>query len=105
MERFLITRLASAAIVVFGVTSLVFFLIHLIPGDPVEVMLGESARVTDRENLRHALGLDRPLLAQWLDYLYHTIRFELGESLHSRQPIIDILKVRIPATLELTLVA
>jgi len=105
MGRFLVTRLASAAIVVFGVTSLVFILIHLIPGDPVEVMLGESARVTDRENLRHALGLDRPLLAQWLDYLYHIARFELGESLHSRQPIIDILTARIPATLELTLVA
>ncbi|MDX1811252.1 MAG: ABC transporter permease [Gammaproteobacteria bacterium] len=105
MERFLITRLASAAIVVFGVTSLVFFMIHFIPGDPVEVMLGESARVADRENLRHALGLDRPLLAQWLDYLYHIARFDLGESLHSKQPIIDILIARLPATLELTLVA
>lgn len=105
MGNFLLTRLASAAIVIFGVTSLVFFLIHLIPGDPVEVMLGESARVTDRENLRHALGLDRPLLVQWLDYLYHIARFDLGESLHSRQAITDILIARIPATLELTLVA
>jgi peptide/nickel transport system permease protein len=105
MGHFLVTRLASAAIVIFGVTSLVFFLIHLIPGDPVEVMLGESARVTDRENLRHALGLDRPLLVQWLDYLYHVARFDLGESLHSRQAITDILMARIPATLELTLVA
>lgn len=105
MGRFLVTRFASAAIVVFGVSSLVFFMIHLIPGDPVEVMLGESARVADRENLRHALGLDRPLLVQWLDYLYHLMRFDLGESLHSRQPIIDILLAHIPATLELTLVA
>jgi peptide/nickel transport system permease protein len=105
MGHFLVTRFASAAIVVFGVTSLVFFMIHLIPGDPVEVMLGESARVADRENLRHALGLDRPLLVQWLDYLYHLARFDLGESLHSRQPIIDILLAHIPATLELTLVA
>ena len=105
MGHFLVTRFASAAIVVFGVTSLVFFMIHLIPGDPVEVMLGESARVADRENLRHALGLDRPLLVQWLDYLYHLMRFDLGESLHSKQPIIDILLTHIPATLELTLVA
>lgn len=105
MGHFLVTRFASAAIVVFGVTSLVFFMIHLIPGDPVEVMLGESARVADRENLRHALGLDRPLLVQWLDYLYHLMRFDLGESLHSKQPIIDILLAHIPATLELTLVA
>lgn len=105
MGHFLVTRLASAAIVVFGVISLVFFMIHLIPGDPVEVMLGESARVADRENLRHALGLDRPLLVQWLDYLYHLARFDLGESLHSRQAVSDILIARIPATLELTLVA
>ena len=105
MGHFLVTRFASAAIVVFGVTSLVFFMIHLIPGDPVEVMLGESARVADRENLRHALGLDRPLLVQWLDYLSHLMRFDLGESLHSKQPIIDILLAHIPATLELTLVA
>ncbi|WP_455223322.1 nickel ABC transporter permease [Kaarinaea lacus] len=105
MGRFLVTRLASAAIVVFGVSSLVFFMIHFIPGDPVEVMLGESARVTDRENLRHALGLDRPILVQWLDYLYHIARFDLGESLHSKQPIIEILVARIPATLELTLMA
>ncbi len=105
MGHFLVTRFASAAIVVFGVTSLVFFMIHLIPGDPVEVMLGESARVADRENLRHALGLDRPLLVQWLDYLYHLMRFDLGQSLHSKQPIIDILLAHIPATLELTLVA
>ncbi|WP_455208431.1 nickel ABC transporter permease [Kaarinaea lacus] len=105
MGHFLVTRLASAAIVVLGVTSLVFFMIHLIPGDPVEVMLGESARVTDRENLRHALGLDRPLLVQWLDYIYHVTRFDLGESLHSRQSITDILLKHIPATLELTLVA
>jgi peptide/nickel transport system permease protein len=105
MGHFLVTRLASAAIVVFGVTSLVFFMIHLIPGDPVEVMLGESARVADRENLRHALGLDRPVLVQWLDYLYHIARLDLGVSLHSKEPITSILLMHIPATIELTLIA
>ncbi|MCI0505006.1 MAG: ABC transporter permease [Gammaproteobacteria bacterium] len=105
MQHFLITRLASAAIVVFGVTSLVFFMIHLIPGDPVEVMLGESARVADRENLRHALGLDRPVLVQWLDYLYHIARLDFGVSLHSKESITSILLMHIPATIELTLIA
>jgi peptide/nickel transport system permease protein len=60
--QLIISRLASAAVVIFGVLCLVFFLIHLVPGDPVEVMLGESARAADREALRVSLGLDQPLL-------------------------------------------
>ena len=105
MSQFLVSRFVSAAIVVFGVTSLVFFLIHFIPGDPVEVMLGESARVADRQSLRHALGLDKPILAQWGDYLYHMAQLDFGESLHSRQPILDIILARLPATIELALAA
>jgi peptide/nickel transport system permease protein len=105
MSQFLLSRFISAAIVVFGVTSLVFFLIHFIPGDPVEVMLGESARAADRESLRHALGLDQPVLAQWGDYLLRVMQLDFGESLHSRQPIIDIIASRLPATIELALVA
>lgn len=105
MSQFLFSRLISAAIVVFGVTSLVFFLIHFIPGDPVEVMLGESARAADRESLRHALGLDKPVLAQWGDYLIRVAQLDFGESLHSRQPIIDIITSRLPATIELAVVA
>jgi peptide/nickel transport system permease protein len=99
------TRLASVAIVVFGVLCLVFFLIHLVPGDPVEVMLGESAQAADREALRHALGLDRPLLTQWLHYLYNIAHFDLGNSLHSNRPILQILLERAPATLELAVTA
>jgi peptide/nickel transport system permease protein len=103
--RLLMTRLASVAIVVFGVLCLVFFLIHLVPGDPVEVMLGESAQAADREALRHALGLDRPLLTQWLHYLYNIAHFDLGNSLHSNRPILQILLERAPATLELAVTA
>ena len=62
MPAYLISRLFMAAWVIFGVTSLVFFLIHWVPGDPVEVMLGESASAVDREALRLALGLNRPIL-------------------------------------------
>ena len=103
--RLLIARLSSVAIVVFGVVCLVFFLIHLVPGDPVEVMLGESAQPADREALRHALGLDQPLLGQWLHYLGSVARLDLGVSLHSQRPIIQILLERAPATLELALAA
>ena len=103
--RFLISRLASAAVVIFGVLVLVFFLIHLVPGDPVEVMLGESAQAADREALRQSLGLDQPLLSQFTTYLGNIAQFDLGTSLHSKRPILDILLERLPATLELALAA
>ncbi|MGE0371431.1 MAG: nickel ABC transporter permease [Gammaproteobacteria bacterium] len=101
MTKFLLARLGSALLVLFGVSLLVFLLIHLIPGDPVEVMLGESSQPADRAALRHALGLDQPLHLQLLEYYRHLIRFDLGQSLHSRRPIAEILLERLPATLEL----
>lgn len=101
MLSFLVSRLLSAVIVVIGVSCLVFFFIHLVPGDPVEVMLGESAMPADREALRHSLGLDQPLHVQLLNYLEGLLRLDLGASLHSKQPIIDIFAERIPATAEL----
>jgi len=103
MQRFILSRLINTLLVVFGVTSLVFFLIHLIPGDPVEVMLGESAQIADRESLRHALGLDQPVMTQWISYLWHVLQLDFGQSLHSRQAIVDILAQRIPATAQLAL--
>lgn len=102
---FLIARIVSALVVIFGVLCLVFFLIHLVPGDPVEVMLGESAQVADREALRQSLGLDQPLLVQFGQYLGNIGRMDLGLSLHSKRPIIAILLERIPATAELALAA
>ncbi|BCO30413.1 peptide ABC transporter permease [Thiohalobacter sp. COW1] len=98
-------RLLSTAVVVLGVVVLVFLLIHLIPGDPVDVMLGEAATAADREALRHQLGLDRPLTAQLGDYLGGLARGDLGQSLQQRRPIVELLAERIPATLELALAA
>jgi peptide/nickel transport system permease protein len=82
----------------FGVVSLVFLLIHLIPGDPVEVMLGESASGADREALRAALGLDQPLPVQYLDYLAGLLQLDLGTSIHFRRPVTELLLERLPAT-------
>ncbi len=98
MVSFLISRLLSALFVIFGVSCLVFFLIHLVPGDPVEVMLGESSQPADREALRVALGLDQPIWVQLLNYFNGLLHFDLGESLHSKRPIVDMLMERIPAT-------
>jgi len=99
--HFLASRLFSAFVVVLGVSCLVFLLIHLVPGDPVEVMLGESSQPADREALRQALGLNLPLHLQLWNYLNGLLHLDLGTSLHSRQPIAEILLRRIPATLEL----
>jgi peptide/nickel transport system permease protein len=99
MLSYLTQRLAGALLVVFGVISIVFLLIHLIPGDPVEIMLGEAASTTDREALRIALGLDQPLMLQFTHYLHGLLQFDLGTSLQSRRPVTDLLLERLPATL------
>jgi peptide/nickel transport system permease protein len=102
---FVAGRIASAAVTVLGVIVLVFSLIHLVPGDPVEVMLGESAHSTDREALRQALGLDRPLPAQFAAYLSGIARLDLGTSLHSRRPVASLIAERLPATAQLAAAA
>jgi peptide/nickel transport system permease protein len=94
-------RLAGMCVAILATATVAFLLIHLVPGDPVEVMLGESAGAADREALRHALGIDRPLLVQWLEFLRRLAMLDLGVSLHSQQPISDILRTRLPATLVL----
>jgi len=105
MTRFLLSRLGSALLVIAGVSLAVFLLIHLVPGDPVEVMLGDSARPADRAELRHQLGLDQPLTTQLADWFGGLLQLDLGESLHSRRPITEVLAERLPATAELTLAA
>jgi peptide/nickel transport system permease protein len=105
MWRFLCQRLAHAAIVMTGVVTVAFLLIHIVPGDPVEVMLGESAVAAERTALRHALGLDQPLAMQWLHYVNGLLHLDMGTSLYSQRPIIDLLGERLPATVVLALAA
>ncbi len=105
MTHFLVSRILSAMLAILGVICLVFLLIHLIPGDPVEVMLGESAQPTDKESLRHALGLDLPLHQQWWIYFKGLLHLDLGTSLFSGRAILDLLIERIPATLYLSFVS
>jgi peptide/nickel transport system permease protein len=105
MLTYLAQRLAGAVLVVFGVITIVFLLIHLIPGDPVEVMLGEAASATDRAALRAAMGLDQPVMVQFAHYLHGLLRFDLGTSLQSHRPVIDLLLERLPSTLLLAGVA
>ncbi|MCV6638709.1 nickel ABC transporter permease [Candidatus Albibeggiatoa sp. nov. NOAA] len=101
MLHFILSRLLSMLFVVLGVVTLVFLLIHLVPGDPVQAMLGERATSADLQALRTQLGLDQPLFVQWYTYIFNVLQGDLGQSLYSKQPISDILLQRIPATLEL----
>jgi ABC-type dipeptide/oligopeptide/nickel transport system permease component len=99
--RFLVRRLLLAIPVLLGVATLVFALIHLIPGDPVRTMLGESASEESVIELRARLGLDRPLYRQYADYLKDLAHGNLGTSLRTNEPVASALAARIPATAEL----
>jgi len=105
MRRYLLSRLLLAVPTVLGVVTLVFFLIHLVPGDPVEVMLGETARAVEKEHLRRQLGLDRSLPRQYARYLRRLARADLGRSLHSGRPVRRMIVARYPATVELAAAA
>jgi len=99
MLKYLCLRGLTALIVILGVSTLVFMLIHIVPGDPVEVMLGESAQPADAEALRNALGLNLPLYQQWLNFMLRLGALDLGISLHSQRDIVSLLWERMPATL------
>ncbi len=101
--KYLMERLLWTLPILLGVMTLVFFLIHLIPGDPVELMLGEYALPADREQLREELGLNRPVAEQYLTFLGNTLTGDLGASLQERRPVAALIWERLPATVELML--
>jgi len=99
MRRYALSRIAQTVPVVFGVVTIVFLLLHLLPGDPVEIMLGESAVAAQREELRRELRLDRPIAAQYLEFLGGLSKGDLGVSFRSREPVAREILSRFPATL------
>ena len=90
MASFLARRLALSVPVLLGVATLVFSLIHLIPGDPAQAMLGETASQADVEALRQRLGLDRPLLEQYGRFLIGLAHGDLGTSLRTGEPVASL---------------
>lgn len=88
-----------------GVACLSFTLIHLVPGDPIDGLLGEQAAAEDKARLRGELGLDRPLPAQFAAYASNLARFDLGTSLATRYPVAEEITRHFPATVELSLTA
>lgn len=105
MIRFLARRLVLTIPVLLGVATLVFSLIHLIPGDPAQAMLGEAASPEDIADLRERLGLDRPLVEQYGSFLRGALKGDLGTSLRTSQPVTAMIAERMPATFELAAAA
>jgi ABC-type dipeptide/oligopeptide/nickel transport system permease component len=98
-------RLLFALPALWLILTMVFLLAHIVPGDPVQQMLGEGARAEDIQQLRHSLGLDQPIGVQYAHYVSEVVRGNLGESFRFQEPVARVVLSRYPATLELAFVA
>lgn len=105
MGRYVLRRLLQAIPVIFFSTFLVFMVIHLIPGDAAAVLAGPNATPEALAAIRKEMGLDQPLLVQYVVWVGHLLQGDLGRSTLSGQPIIKLLQARAPATIELTVTA
>ena len=100
MSRYLLSSITQALLVLIGVFILVFFMVR-ITGDPTAVMLAREASEAQREAFRHAMGFDRPLPVQFVDFVAKAIKGDFGNSLHYRLPALPLVLERLPATLQL----
>lgn len=105
MGFFILKRLVQLVPVLIGITLLTFSMTHLVPGDPVAIMLETSASGEDIERIRKQLGLDRPLYIQYADFLWNAVQGDLGTSIRSRQPVLSEVWRYLPSTLQLTAAA
>jgi peptide/nickel transport system permease protein len=103
--KFILHRALATVPVLFLLSLIVFSLIHLVPGDPVQIMLGEENDPHALQALRRDLGLDRPLVEQFLRWLWRLLHSDFRRSLRSHQPVLEAISERLPVTIELTVVA
>jgi ABC-type dipeptide/oligopeptide/nickel transport system permease component len=103
MLRYISTRLLYTIPVIWLVVSVVFMLIHLVPGDPIQQMLGEGASAADLQAARHAYGLDVPIGIQYVNYWKGVLHGDLGRSLRFDQPVSKLVLQRYPQTMQLTI--
>jgi len=103
--KFILHRALATVPVLFLLSLIVFSLIHLIPGDPVQIMLGEENDPHALQALRRELGLDRPIVEQFLRWLWRLLQGDFGRSLRSHQPVLEAIGERLPVTIELTVLA
>ncbi|MFQ5854147.1 MAG: ABC transporter permease [Anaerolineae bacterium] len=104
MQRYLLSRLAQSLLVLFGVLVLVFMMLRL-TGDPASLMVSREAPPEQIEELRKAMGFDRPLIVQFVDFAAGALTGDFGNSLHYRLPAMPLILERLPATIHLASVA
>lgn len=103
MLKYILKRLSLLIPTLFGVITLVFFMIALSPGDPARVMLGERATAENVEKLRHELGLDKPLYVQYSLYMQRIVKLDFGRSIKTGQKVFEEIRDHFPATIELAI--
>src|SRR4051812_47514967 len=103
MSQYIIRRFLQMVPITFGILTLVFSLIHLIPGDPAVQIAGENARREDVVQGGRALGLDKPLWSQYVSYVGHVVRGDFGKSFQTNESVSKEIRPRYPATIELAL--
>lgn len=101
MFRYFFRRLLASVPALLGICVVVFFLIHLIPGDAADLILGERANLSDKEKLRHDLGLDAPIQIQFANFIGEIFRGQLGHSLQTRRSVVQEISKSLPATFQL----
>src|SRR2546427_6734211 len=99
--QYILRRFLQMIPITFGILTLVFSLIHLIPGDPAVQIAGENARPEDVQQVRRALGLDQPLWSQYVTYVTHVLRGDLGRSFQTNEAVTKQIAQRYPATMQL----
>ncbi|MBY0083991.1 nickel ABC transporter permease [Brevibacillus brevis] len=102
MFRYIVKRLIEIIPIIFVVSLLIFFFIHLVPGDPVRLAAGKEATLEEIERVRQELGLDKPLLTQYVNYMQNLLTGNLGHSLKTGLPITDMFENRFSVTMTLT---
>ncbi|MDR7544775.1 MAG: ABC transporter permease [Armatimonadota bacterium] len=105
MLMYVVRRLLHLVPVLLGISFLVFLLVHLVPGDPVRVMLQDVGSPEQVERVRHQLGLDRPLAVQYASFLARAVRGDFGRSIHTRRPVAAEIRFRIPYTVRMAVAA
>lgn len=103
MFQFIVRRILVSIPVALGVSTICFMLIHFVPGDPIDIMLGEQASTIEKQALRSQMGLDLPMGEQYVNFLVGLATMDLGRSLQSGRPVFEEIAERVPATVELTL--
>src|SRR5512146_2251900 len=101
MTQYIIRRLLQVIPITLGILTLIFSLIHMIPGDPAVQIACENARPSDIQQVRHTLGLDKPLWRQYVDYLDNLAHGDMGTSFRTSESVAKQVRERYPATIEL----